>query len=376
MIRFQTCRFACPGLGLLSWLVLFGVAPAAEPLRLPRDNLLVYRGEDDKPLPVKTKADWLNRRTEIREGMQAIMGKLPGREKRCPLELKVEEETDCGTYVRRLITYASEPGSRVPAYLLVPKTALAESAPRVPAVLCLHGTDNVVGHGTVVGLGKKPNRQYASELAERGYVTLAPSYPLLANYQPDIKKLGWESGTLKAVWDNLRGLDLLDSLPYVKPGQYGVIGHSLGGHNAVYTSVFDDRIDVVVSSCGLDSFLDYYGGDEKRWLPEQGWTQTRYMPRLAEYRGRLAEIPFDFHELLGALAPRHVLIVAPQRDSNFRAESVDRIVVAARGVYELYGHPGRLRLQHPDCEHDFPPESREAAYKLLDEVLLTRVRNR
>ena len=45
-----------------------------------------------------------------------------------------------------------------------------------------------------------------SELAERGYVTLAPNYPLLAKYQPDLKKLGWESGTLKAVWDNIRGL--------------------------------------------------------------------------------------------------------------------------------------------------------------------------
>ena len=53
---------------------------------------------------------------------------------------------------------------------------------------------------TVVGLGGKPNRQYASELAERGYVTLAPNYPRLAKYQPDLKALGWESGTLKAVW--------------------------------------------------------------------------------------------------------------------------------------------------------------------------------
>ena len=54
---------------------------------------------------------------EILRGMQAVMGTLPGGEKRCPLDMKVEEEVDCGTYVRRLITYASEPGARVPAYL-------------------------------------------------------------------------------------------------------------------------------------------------------------------------------------------------------------------------------------------------------------------
>ncbi|WP_435010711.1 SGNH/GDSL hydrolase family protein [Tundrisphaera lichenicola] len=338
--------------------------------RLPRENLLVYRGADGLPKPVKSPADWLKRRAEILEGMQSVMGRLPGPEKRVPLDMKVEEEVDCGSFIRRLITYTSEPGSRVPAYLSIPKALLKGEGRKAPGILCLHGTDNVIGHGTVVGLGERPNRAYASELAERGYVTLAPNYPLLAKYQPDIKALGWESGTLKAVWDNIRGLDLLESLPFVSSGGFGAIGHSLGGHNSVYTAVFDDRIKAVVSSCGLDSFLDYYQGDEKVWMPEKGWTQTRYMPRLAGYRGRLDEIPFDFHELLGALAPRDVLIVAPVGDSNFRAESVDRVVESARAVYNLLGHPERIRLEHPEGGHDFPGEMRQAAYALFDSVLI------
>src|SRR5262249_48021872 len=211
-----------------------------------------------KPLPVKSAADWARRRAEVVRGMESVMGKLPGKEKRCPLDPKTEDEFDGGTYVRRLVTYASEPGSRVPAYLLIPKDVL-KGKKKVPAVLCLHGTDNVVGHGIVVGLGKRPNRGYALELAKRGYVTLAPNYPLLAKYQPDLKKLGWQSGTLKAVWDNMRGLDLLASLPFVDQTRgFGTIGHSLGGHNSVYTAVFDDRLKAVVTSCGLDSYLDYY----------------------------------------------------------------------------------------------------------------------
>src|SRR5262249_38050863 len=93
--------------------------------RLPRDNLLLYRGKDGKPLPVKTVEQWGERRAEIVRGMESVMGKLPtGKEKRCELDVKVEEESDQGTYVRRLITYASEPGSRVPAYLLIPKDVL------------------------------------------------------------------------------------------------------------------------------------------------------------------------------------------------------------------------------------------------------------
>ncbi|MCI0740061.1 MAG: acetylxylan esterase [Gemmataceae bacterium] len=356
---------------------------AGEPQpRLPRDKLLLYRGADGKPATVKSVADWAKRRAEVVRGMESVMGKLPGDDKRCPLDMKVEEEVDGETFVRRLITYASEPspqplspgergrgeGGRVPAYLLIPKDVLAGKR-KAPAVLCLHGTDNVIGHGTVVGLGK-PNRGYALELAQRGYVTLAPNYPLLAKYQPDLKKLGWDSGTLKAVWDNMRGLDLLASLPFVNSAKgFGTIGHSLGGHNSVYTAVFDDRLKVIVSSCGLDSYLDYFEGNAKNWDPEKGWCQTRYMHKLADYKGRLADIPFDFHEMIGALAPRHTFIIAPTKDSNFRADSVDRIIAAARPVFKLHGHEERLRLEHPDCGHDFTPEMREAAYKLIDAVL-------
>lgn len=343
--------------------------------RLPRDQLLLFRNDKNASVAATSVADWERRRDEVRRNMQIVMGPLPGREKRCPLDVQIEEESDQGTYVRRLITYASEPGSRTPAYLCIPKAALQANAKPVPGVICLHGTDNTVGHGTVVGLGNRPNRQYASELAERGFVTLAPNYPLLAKYQPDLYALGWESGTLKAVWDNMRGLDLLETLPYVKrdatgkTASFGTIGHSLGGHNSVYTAVLDDRLGVVVTSCGLDSYLDYYDAAERVWMPEAGWTQTRYMPRLREYRGRLAEIPFDFYELVAALAPKHVLIVAPLQDSNFRFASVDRIAAAAKPVFKLYGDEKRLVVEHPDCPHDFPTEMREQAYRLFEAVL-------
>lgn len=342
--------------------------------RLPRDNLLIERGPNGESIPITTIEGWKHRRAEIVRGAEAIMGRLPGREKICPLDVRLDEEVDCGSYVRRLISYQSEPGradrgARTPAYLCIPKTALAPGAKPVPGVLCLHGTDNTVGHGTVVGLGNRPNRQYAAELAEKGFVTLAPNYPLLAKYQPDVVTLGWQSGTLKAVWDNKRGLDLLDQLPYVLYGRYGAIGHSLGGHNAVYTAVFDDRISAVVSSCGLDSFLDYYNGDEKNWFPEKGWCQTRYMLRLSAYRGRLEEIPFDFHELIGALSPRHVMIIAPLQDHNFQAASVDRVSEAARSVYQLERCEDRLLIEHPDCSHDFPPEMRQKAYRLFEQTL-------
>ncbi|PQO33067.1 alpha/beta hydrolase family protein [Blastopirellula marina] len=360
-----------PLLPLVIAVLFLSIARAQDetaPRRLPRENLLVYRDAANHLKTVTSIADWQKRRAEILAGMQTVMGKLPGDEKRCPLDVQVHEEVDCGKYVRRLISYQAEPGSRVPAYLCLPKGVLEKDAPPVHAALCLHGTDNVIGHGTVVGLGR-PNRNYAGELAERGWVTLAPNYPLLAKYQPELETLGWESGTLKAVWDNTRGLDLLETLSYVKHGHYAAIGHSLGGHNSVYTAVFDPRIGAVVTSCGLDSYLDYYQGKPEVWQPGHGWTQVRYMAKLADYRDQLDTIPFDFHEMIGALAPRPVLIIAPLRDSNFRHESVDQVAAAAGQVYQLYGQPNGLQVLHPDVEHDFPREMREAAYTFLEKSL-------
>lgn len=341
------------------------LARADNPARHP---LMTFPDKTGAWEPVKTPADWARRRKAILAAMQTIMGPVPGAEKRCPLDTQVLDETDMGSYVRRAITYASEPGSRVPAYLLIPKRLLGTANAKGNAVLCLHPTDNTIGCKVVVGLGGKEHRQYAVELAERGFVTLAPAYPLLADYQPDLAGLGYVSGTMKAIWDNMRGLDLLDSLPFIRPRNYAAIGHSLGGHNSVYTAVFDERIQAVVSSCGLDSFADYKGGDIT------GWTSTRYMPRLADYEGRSSETPFDFDELLAALAPRPVMISAPLHDANFRAASVDRITTAARAVYALHGVPNALVVEHPDGEHDFPDAIREKAYAFIAAALTSTAR--
>jgi len=350
-------------------LLIFSLGLCAAP-RLDRLNLLQFRDVSGKVATVKTPADWQKRRTEILKGMEAVMGRFPGKDRRVKLEVKVEEEVDAGKYIRQLITYQSEPGSRTPAYLCVPKAVFNKERGKVPAVLCLMPTDNKVGHKVVVGLGGREGRAYAAELAERGYVTLSPAYTHLANYWPNLGKLGYVSGTMKAIYDNTRALDLLETLPYVdsKPG-FGSIGHSLGGHNTIYTAVFDQRITVMASSCGFDAYPDYYGGAEKNWFFGRGWCQIRYMPRLSDYRGRQKEIPYDFPELLGALAPRPFFVHAPLRDSNFRWKSVDVCAVAALPIYKLLGNEKGLIIKHPDYNHNFPEDMRKESYQTIDSVL-------
>ncbi len=65
--------------------------------------------------PPSNRDAWEAQRPALLEAMQQIMGPLPGPERRDPLDIQVQEETDCGSYTRRLITYVSEPDCRVPA---------------------------------------------------------------------------------------------------------------------------------------------------------------------------------------------------------------------------------------------------------------------
>lgn len=347
---------------------LLGVAGAvarAQAPQVPRykdhTNLMVVNGQEEgESKPVTSATDWRVRRDHILGNLQLVTGPLPGAERRVLLDIRVEEEHDEPTYTRRKISYASEPGDRVPAWLLVPK---GHHSGRRPAALCLHQTVSI-GKDEPVGLGGRETLRYGKELAERGYVVLAPDYPGFGAHQVDVYELGYQSATMKAVWDNMRGVDLLLSLPEVDPERVVAIGHSLGGHNAIYTSVFDERIKAVASSCGFNSFPFYYGGNLT------GWSHRGYMPRIESVYGKdPARLPFDFPELVGALAPRGFFTNSPLEDRNFEVEGVRECLDAARPVFQLLGAEGRLRVEFPQSGHDFPDTQRLAAYAFLAEMV-------
>ncbi len=335
--------------------------PAAEgPQFYPdRAKLLGWRDGEGKEHPVRTAADWQKRREHVLANMQRVMGPLPGPERKVPLDVKVTEEVKSSRFVRKKLIFAAEKDDRVPAYLFVP-TGLRG---KVPAVLCLHQT-TAIGKGEPAGLGGSPNLHYALHLAERGYVTLAPDYPSFGDYRYDFARAPYKSGSIKAVWNNMRAIDLLQSLPEVDGERIGCIGHSLGGHNAMFTAAFDPRIKALVSNCGFTSFPKYYKGDLR------GWTSDRYMPLIArEYGSKPEKVPFDFTEIVGAFAPRAFLASAPVRDDNFEVSGVKDCIAAALPVYELLGAKERLAANYPDCAHDFPPAVRRVAYEWLDRWL-------
>ena len=156
-------------------------------------------------------------------------------------------------------------------------------------------------------------------------------------------------------------MDLLSSLPEVDSDRIGVIGHSLGGHNALFTAPFDPRLKVVVSSCGFTSFV-------KDDMPS--WTGPRYMPRIKTvFENDARKMPFDFSEVVATLAPRPFLAVAATKDNDFDVSGVRDVMQVAASAYELHGKGENLQAIYPDSPHDFPTDARRQAYGFLDKHL-------
>jgi dienelactone hydrolase len=334
---------------------------AAAPAYPEHQDLCYYLDARGARYPILSIADWNIRRAHILTHMQSVMGPLPHPAQPIPLDVRIVRETPLGPIVRRKIEYHTDSTSRrVSAYLFLPR----ETKGKRPAVLCLHQTVKI-GKDEPAGLGGKPNLHYALELAQRGYVTLAPDYPSFGEYAYDFNpQEGYVSGTMKAIYDNMRAIDLLQSLPQVDRDRIGCIGHSLGGHNTIFTAAFDTRIKAAVSNCGFTRFHKYYGGTLK------GWTSPRYMPRIANvYDNDPNRVPFDFAEIVAVIAPRAFLASAPIHDDNFEVSGVRDVIAAAKPIYALFGKADNLSANYPDCQHDFPPAARELAYSFLDRHL-------
>ena len=104
-----------------------------------------------------------------KNNLLSLLGEMPTK---VELNLKVLEEVDCGSFIRQKISYSSEVGEIIPAFLCIPKHTLTST----PAIYCFHqhAGNWRLGKSEVVGLAGSPDQSYAKELAERGYVTLAP----------------------------------------------------------------------------------------------------------------------------------------------------------------------------------------------------------
>lgn len=115
-----------------------------------------------------------------------------------------------------------------------------------PAVVCIHG------HGGNRRIVYDPNslyRGFAAALAERGFVTIAADVGQHAVYEENRTLMG------ERLWDLMRCVDYLESLPEVDKSRIGCGGLSLGGEMAMWLGGMDTRIAATVS-CGFLTKMD------------------------------------------------------------------------------------------------------------------------
>jgi len=196
-------------------------------------------------------------------GLAKLIGPNPPR---CALNPTILSEVDCSTYVRQTVEYAVEEAERVKSSVLLPKNASGAA----PSVIAHHqhaGQFNL-GKSEVVGLAGNPDQAYGAELAERGYIVMAPdalgfeernwsATTGQAEYYELANRLVRGQALLGKVLHDVRvAFDYLATRPEVDPNKMGFIGHSYGGRMAIWASVFDERIRAAVSNCGCVNYRD------------------------------------------------------------------------------------------------------------------------
>lgn len=333
-------------------------------------GLLSYKNSKGVSKPVVTTTDWEKKRRQILDSMQAVMGKLPSRANLPSLDIQVIDSLKEVNYTRYTINFVVADNERLPALLYIPfKKSKTE---KFPAMLILHGT-GANGKRIVDGDSYSPNHAQAKELAHRGYVVIAPDYPSFGDMKDyDFDHDRYESGTMKGIFDHMRCVDLLQSRKDVDADHIGVMGLSLGGHNSMFVGAFDKRIKVIVSCCGWTPFDYYNAGEEvtKKFGGRLGpWAQKRYMPLFRDkYKLDGTKIPFDFDEVIAAIAPRPFFSCSCLRDANFDVKGVRVGIASAEKVYRFLKAEDNLQVRYPDATHDFPPEVRLEAYRFIDKL--------
>lgn len=342
------------------------------------EGVSIYSSETHDTVHLDNLAEWEQYRWHLKQNMEAIMGPLPDRQNLPELDIQIIDTFHTDRYMRLNIDFRAAKNAtlseveeeRVPAYLYLPHRSSITG--KLPAMLALHPT-GADGKKIVDGQGKT-NRAYAKELAERGYIVIAPDYPSYGDLSAyDFENDRYQSGTMAAIFYHMRCVDLLTERRDVDPERIGVIGHSLGGHNAMFVGAFDERLKVVVSSSGWTQ-MEYYDIGEVAQEHYGGrlgpYAQDRYMPLVRDKYDLDGErIPINYHEMIALLAPRAFFSNSPLNDSNFEVKGVIKGMELAKDAYRFLQADDNLQVRYPEAEHDFPTKTRQEAYEFIDQIL-------
>ncbi len=292
--------------------------------------------------PPADLAAWRAQRRRLLAAIRERAGSFPTPP---ALALAVHRTIPMDGYELRMVTYQSRPGLRVTAHLAVP----AGQGP-FPAVLQLHG------HWQQGKIAERV-QQRLHVLAREGFVVLAVDAFGAGERGTEPGRYEYHGRGIGAslfdigetllgmqVYDNMRGIDLLASLPQVNPEAIGVTGASGGGNQTMWVSALDARVKAAVPVVSVGTFESYVTRSNCMCevLPDG-------LPVMEEWA------------VLGLVAPNALLLLNSLQDGpTFCVPEMVRSFHAAREVYRLYGASDKIAYQAIDLPHGYWPEMQRA----------------
>jgi len=292
------------------------------------------------------RREWERRARWLRTHILAVNGLLPMPEPP-PLRAKVFDTIEYADYSVSKVYFQSHPGLLVTGSLFVPR---GKKGP-FPAVLNPHGhwpkgrlhNDQ---RGTVLGRG--------ITFARQGYVAFCydmigfcDSTQLVHRQESDRQRLWGFSQMALQLYNSIRSVDFLQSLPDVDPERIGCTGASGGGTQTFMLMAVDQRIKVAAPVNMVSAIM-------------QGGCVCENAPTL--------RLETTNPEIAALMAPRPLLLVAATGDWTVNNPTLEYPFI--RSIYKLYEAQDRVQCVQFDAEHNYNLDSRNAVYRFFAKWLL------
>lgn len=321
-----------------------------------RSPLVFYDGKE-----VKNKRQWRKRRKEIRSQWMSMMGEWPDLMKKQKMKVIDSEERE--NFVQHRVEFYWTPTEKTQGYLLIPKGGGVK-----PAVITVYYEAE-----TSIGLGVNPHRDFAYQLAKRGFVTLslgtketteAKTYSI---YYPDIENAKVQPLSMLA-YAAANAYYVLANRPEVDKDRIGIVGHSYGGKWSMFASCLFDKFACAAWSDPGIVFQDdresinywepwYLGYHPKPWR-KRGLI-TAENPAYGLYP-QLRKENYNLQELHALMAPRPFLVSGGSEDPVQQWIPLNHSLAVNR----LLGYDDRVAMTNrPD--HSPNAESNEVIFKFF-----------
>jgi dienelactone hydrolase len=308
-------------------------------------NTNIVSTDSHMPLPSFTSLEaWQARKAFLRNQILVAAGLSPLPEK-TPLNPQVFGKTEGRGYTLEKVLIETLPGFYLGGNLYRPR----DGRPKHPGILNPHG------HWPYGRLENEPidsGPAFGISLARQGYVVFAYD---MVGYTDTLQvphRFGgagmrlWSLGPLGLqMWDSIRALDFLASLPDVDSRRLGAVGASGGGTQSFLLAAADDRIQ-------FDSPVNMVSAIM------QGGDLCENAPGL-----RLNTSNVEFASMM---APRPMLVVSDTTDWTRNVPKEE--FPAIKKIYDLYGKGDQASVVQFEAVHNFNQQSREAVYRFLAQL--------